>query len=240
MKDNKYYANFLRALNELGDGNEDNWISYGGDRDVRLRQWNICKMSGENPPSPRDHCLCGHWIDENCYIKSKLNSTIAVVGNCCIKRYLPSDNQGRTCSTCGAPHRNRTDNYCNACRAIQKEEARQAREVEKEHAREIKEAARQARVEAEREAEREAKKLRRIAKARDESRPLEFTFGKYRGKLLTEVAKLDPQYVIWTLNLETDNIFINIFKDRVAKKIRDKRAGLPDRASASVSTVKYE
>jgi hypothetical protein len=55
-----------------------------------------------------------------------------VVGNCCIRRFLPLDNQGKTCSDCSMPHKNCKDNYCTVCR--EKREGHRCNEFgEKQH-----------------------------------------------------------------------------------------------------------
>jgi hypothetical protein len=36
------------------------------------------------------------------------------LGNSCIKRFIKKS--GRTCETCGEPHKNRKVNMCNKCR----------------------------------------------------------------------------------------------------------------------------
>lgn len=50
------------------------------------REWEfvtIYKGNGE------DSCLCGHTpIIELCEIRNKLNDSTAIVGNCCVKRFL--------------------------------------------------------------------------------------------------------------------------------------------------------
>lgn len=70
----------------------------------------------ENPkwsPVQKDHCICGHIISENCYI---INNTelILILGNCCIKKFVPTNK--RSCEKCGNHHRNRNVNRCNECR----------------------------------------------------------------------------------------------------------------------------
>jgi hypothetical protein len=59
------------------------------------------------------HCVCGHYIEENCYI---INNTgrILILGNCCIKKFVPKST--RTCEICENIHKNRTINRCNNCR----------------------------------------------------------------------------------------------------------------------------
>jgi hypothetical protein len=39
-----------------------------------------------------------------------------VLGNCCIKRFIPKDLASKTCSVCKKPHRNRRVDKCNGCR----------------------------------------------------------------------------------------------------------------------------
>ena len=61
-------------------------------------------------------CICGHDISENCYITD--GNIIIVLGNCCIRKYLPKTQCGRTCRICKQPHKNRKNNICNKCRGI--------------------------------------------------------------------------------------------------------------------------
>jgi len=63
----------------------------------------------------KDHCICTHEIEENCYILNIISKKILVVGNCCIKRYLNIDTSKR-CEECKLPHRNFKDNFCKDCR----------------------------------------------------------------------------------------------------------------------------
>jgi hypothetical protein len=69
-----------------------------------------------------EECECTHWIKENCYVEYMPADVrcrppkLFVVGNCCIRKFLPLDNQGKTCSDCRMPHKNRKDNFCIPCR----------------------------------------------------------------------------------------------------------------------------
>jgi hypothetical protein len=65
-----------------------------------------------------DHCICGHYIVENCFITND-EDEILVLGNCCIKKFIPRCT--RTCELCKIPHKNRKDNKCNTCRIKLKE-----------------------------------------------------------------------------------------------------------------------
>lgn len=77
-------------------------------------------------PEHKDRCECTHPIKQNCYIEYMPNKQrcnppqLFVVGNCCIKRFLPLDNRGKTCDNCFEPHKNRKDNLCNDCREYKK------------------------------------------------------------------------------------------------------------------------
>lgn len=93
----------------------ENYVYCGSDSDTDY--FNL--FFDMNPPIQPDHkseCICEHKIQNNCYITDKRNkrNSIIVVGNCCMKRFLPYS--GRTCSVCSSAHKNRKDNYCNDCR----------------------------------------------------------------------------------------------------------------------------
>jgi hypothetical protein len=45
-----------------------------------------------------------------------MSKKVIVVGNCCIKKFLPKNKQCRTCDICCQPHKNRKVNHCNQCR----------------------------------------------------------------------------------------------------------------------------
>ena len=92
---------------------QDEFLYIGGDRG---RHANYFKLSCPDEPYPKheDYCVCGHCIDENCYIRSPTSGRTLIVGNCCIKRYVSVD--GRTCKKCGVRHKNQVIDLCNDCR----------------------------------------------------------------------------------------------------------------------------
>lgn len=54
-------------------------------------EWNLEDMYEADEP---DTCLCGHTpIIELCILRNRLNNNDALVGNCCVKKFigLPSD-----------------------------------------------------------------------------------------------------------------------------------------------------
>jgi len=117
-------------LNDYGLGvNEfiNNFKYCGGDTGSHFRYWTIAKKKNEQRPPHKNYCICDHYIQENCYVVDKRDRDreqrkIVVIGNCCIKRFLPRDSQGRTCEICEKPHRNRKDNLCKDCRKKKEDE----------------------------------------------------------------------------------------------------------------------
>ena len=59
--------------------------------DAAKIEWTLSEVYEAEEP---ETCLCGHFpIIEICVLKNKLNHNLAVVGNCCVKKFigLPSD-----------------------------------------------------------------------------------------------------------------------------------------------------
>lgn len=112
-----YEKKFYEKLASLtGDTNPENYC-YAGGRSYTTSHYNYWKTQGytdEQMPKQEQKCLCGHEIKENCFIRHKPTDKIVVVGNCCIKRYIPAS--GRTCEVCGKGHKNKKDNRCKPCR----------------------------------------------------------------------------------------------------------------------------
>lgn len=97
----------------LGYRPETEFRYIGGDSDSHAKWW-VLNMEDTPMPGHKDHCLCGHDIQKNCYIQHMESKEILVVGSCCITRFMT--HSGRTCSICQAPHKNRMDALCNDCR----------------------------------------------------------------------------------------------------------------------------
>lgn len=100
-------------------------------------------------PEYETRCICTHHIKHNCYIYNPYNKKALVVGNCCIKQFLP--NNRKTCEVCGDTHKRTTKNICQECEKYGK-------------------------------------------------KPMKF--GKYKGKPLLHVWKLNKDYLVWC----SDNI----------------------------------
>jgi len=111
------YGAFYNGLTEIGLNYNDvitNYKYVGGDNGSHKKYFElITKTTPITRPPHITHCICGHYIKENCYITDG-NGNVLVLGNKCIKRFIKKS--GRTCETCGEPHKNRKVNKCNRCR----------------------------------------------------------------------------------------------------------------------------
>ena len=102
-----------REAIERGD-----WKYAGGNHNSHLKYWKL-HTDDEELPEWVDKCVCGHAIIENCYIENITDPhdiKLIVLGNCCIKKFLPKEYSSRTCKECGDPHKNRVVDLCNYCR----------------------------------------------------------------------------------------------------------------------------
>ena len=105
-----------RVLINLGLDDEadlDEFKYAGGDKREHLNYFKLLFGKDAELLPHAEHCVCGHKITENCYV-SDASGTLYPIGNCCIKQFMKKS--GRTCEACGKPHKNRTDNFCHACR----------------------------------------------------------------------------------------------------------------------------
>lgn len=117
---NRYFERFKLGLAELGYTYEDIAANYkygGGDKSSNHKNYFKNIMRDKPFPTKVDLCPCGHNIVENCYLYNtkNLENPVIVVGNCCIKRFLP-EAAGRQCKICGAAHKSRKHNLCTNCK----------------------------------------------------------------------------------------------------------------------------
>jgi len=107
--------NFIKGLKNYNLTYEEiiknNWKYCGGRTGRHLKYFKLC-CKDDDLPEQKNECVCGHHIEENCYITD--GEQILVLGNCCIKKFIPKSS--RTCEDCGNPHKNRNVNKCNKCR----------------------------------------------------------------------------------------------------------------------------
>lgn len=108
----KGLANYDLTLCDIENGN---WRYCGGRTGSHLNYFRLCCPEDDLPPHAIE-CVCGHPIEENCYITN--GEEILILGNSCIKKFIPKSS--RTCEECGCPHQNRKDNKCNDCRPKKK------------------------------------------------------------------------------------------------------------------------
>ena len=100
--------NYNLSFDDIG-----NWAYCGGTSGRHKNYFNL-RFPNKEIPSWTNKCVCGHTITENCYITNE--ERFLVLGNCCIKKFIPAST--RTCENqnCRKPHKNRIVNRCNECR----------------------------------------------------------------------------------------------------------------------------
>lgn len=88
------------------------WRYCGGDDGAAARYYAVA-CPDEKHPEHATRCVCGHPINKNFYINNINTKQILILGMCCIRKFIPKCY--RTCSECGAKHRNTKKNLCNLC-----------------------------------------------------------------------------------------------------------------------------
>ena len=117
---------FIDGLKEydltLTEIKESGWKYAGGDDNAGTGPLNyfMSLFKGQQPYQAYgedipDECICGHPIKRHYFITDKDNDLLLCIGSECIKRFLPENVQGRTCSMCMAPHRRTKTNICFDC-----------------------------------------------------------------------------------------------------------------------------
>jgi len=106
---------FMKGLSNYGLSYEtikkSGWKYCGGNSGRHLKYFKL-SCPNDDLPEQADECVCGHHIEENCYITDGIE--ILILGNCCIKKFVPKSS--RTCEICEKPHKNRIVNRCAECR----------------------------------------------------------------------------------------------------------------------------
>lgn len=93
--------------------NPERWKPRGGSQGAAKRYYQQCFPDWEMP-AQQDHCVCGHAIKDNRYLYNEEVDMFLVLGNCCIKRFLPGTGT-RRCQVCNEPHKRRKVNVCHKC-----------------------------------------------------------------------------------------------------------------------------
>jgi hypothetical protein len=130
MQQNTYLETFIGALLERSTDKQQfdvacsEWVVAGGDSG---RSENLLMSQGKftwgyyvkhfshkfKAPPKSDRCMCGHHIEQNCYIFNVKTKEYAIVGNCCVKKFM--DKSGKSCELCLREHRRRKENLCLLC-----------------------------------------------------------------------------------------------------------------------------
>lgn len=113
----KFFRSMWCAFKASREDVAEKWFYAGGSEGSRLEYFNQVAPKGSSTPAASSNCMCGTKIKENCYITDDFGdlSRYAVVGSCCIKKFLGQERQKKTCPTCGEPHSRRSTPYCYNC-----------------------------------------------------------------------------------------------------------------------------
>ena len=113
-----YMERFYDSLREHGIQHESECVYVGGNRGSHHNYFKLkSRTQRMRRPSEVGMCLCGHYIEEQCYIRHKQSGRMLVVGNHCVKRF--KKRVVRTCEAlvdgkrCGGAHRNFSVDLCN-------------------------------------------------------------------------------------------------------------------------------
>lgn len=85
IEDNMKYNQFIKAIIEASQANT--W-------DLARSEWSYTYSDFVPDDEELDECICGHGIRECCVITNNLNGNELVVGNCCVKKFMPEFGQG--------------------------------------------------------------------------------------------------------------------------------------------------
>ena len=113
-----HYKRFIKNLKDDYDMDLDalkSWRYGGGNSKSHLNYFKL--LFKDDLPAWTSRCVCGKEIVENCYIYKETEDEIQflILGNECIKKFLPEDKIGRRCEICNAKHRRRKSNKCKDC-----------------------------------------------------------------------------------------------------------------------------
>lgn len=188
-----YLKNFYNGLREIGGSDREKDFTKVGSEYI---------MEGER-------CICGHEI-KRCYdVRSRINGNVMTVGSCCVKKF----DIKKRCDRCNTEHKNRKDNYCEACRIAIKNEEVERQVLERQLL-----AQERQKKEIERQMRRNEMLLNNIIDE-DEIKNERITFGKYQGRTWESVYNDKPEYVKWCC--------INVkFMNKNVKKFYEKKMGI--------------
>lgn len=102
---------FRTGLKELGiDPVEvrNEWLSVINAKDC-------VRLIGSSPPYTNE-CVCGQYIEVNCYIFNPKNGDSLVVGSDCINKFIKGTPIRMVCDICNKSDRSHKTNLCKTCR----------------------------------------------------------------------------------------------------------------------------
>jgi hypothetical protein len=115
-------AKFIEGLKQYNLSKEQiengDWVYAGGDNKQHLKYFTLL-FPKKKLPFKSLECVCGHYIEHNCYIRNKITKEFLILGSCCIKKFIPNK-FARYCEVCNKQHKNTKDNKCNECRNIKR------------------------------------------------------------------------------------------------------------------------
>jgi hypothetical protein len=167
---------------------EDSGFRYcGGDNQPNdINYYRMC-FPDKPFPYPELQCICGHPIVINCYITNADKTILAVLGRCCIKKFLGG--LYRRCERCGENHTSRTMNLCRLCISDHRKHVKDLCREEKAKVREQNRLEKRVAKEKEKETKRLEKELwkfqknewkENIAEARNVLKEFRLTYAKRR------------------------------------------------------------
>jgi len=148
---------------------------------------------GADMPGAESTCVCNQGgLRYNTWITD--GERVVVIGRVCLRQFLPRQAKkmnSKRCDRCFKPHQNRKDNYCKACRVLNKQD--EARQVKEDYERRLVEQAKRNAEEA----------IRRAKEAQEQAMWCECGMPKQpqyaqcyycaERKKKEEVAKMTPQ-----------------------------------------------
>jgi len=119
-------------LKETGDPDMNNWNGYRTDEHFSQHNpnrpvpnplpWKRVDEQEYDGSTWNHQCICGHGINEVCYIAHKTDPFAFAVGNCCVNKVGPKGMLNKKCVTCKQPYKYPKYDDCKACRDVKRKQ----------------------------------------------------------------------------------------------------------------------
>lgn len=110
-----YHNNLITALGDLRD--YESLTGYTDTTNETMQHYMAQKcLEGIVFPDVIYHCVCTHFIKQNCYVRNLKTFKVYTVGNCCIKKFKIK----KRCSICSNSHQRTKHTICFACESKKK------------------------------------------------------------------------------------------------------------------------